>query len=85
MTIQDNNRILSFEEFRDVMAESLIINPKHLIPEAHFITDLAVDSIRFVELYLKFQELGIEIPEDAVWEIQTVGDAYNYYKDNAEI
>ena len=79
----DNKNVLSFDEFRDVMAESLIINPEQLVPEAHFITDLAVDSIRFVELYLKFQELGIEIPEDAVWEIQTVGDAYNYYKNNA--
>jgi acyl carrier protein len=65
------------------MAEALIMNPEQLTPEASFITDLAVDSIRFVELYLRFQEMGIEIPEDAVWEIQTVGDAYNFYKNNA--
>lgn len=83
MVVEDDNRLLSFEEFRNVMAESLIMNPEQLVPEAHFITDLAVDSIRFVELYLKFQELGINIPEDAVWEIQTVGDAYNYYKNNS--
>lgn len=76
--------IMSFDEFRNSMAEALIMNPEQLVPEASFITDLAVDSIRFVELYLKFQEMGIEIPEDAVWEIQTVGDAYNFYKTNAE-
>ena len=81
--MEENKGILWFEEFRDAMAESLIMNPEQLTPEAHFITDLAVDSIRFVELYLKFQEMGIEIPEDAVWEIQTVGDAYNYYKNHA--
>ena len=76
--------IMSFDEFRNSMAEALIMNPEQLVPEASFITDLAVDLIRFVELYLKFQEMGIEIPEDAVWEIQTVGDAYNFYKTNAE-
>ena len=80
----DEKGIMSFDEFRNSMAEALIMNPEQLVPEASFITDLAVDSIRFVELYLKFQEMGIEIPEDAVWEIQTVGDAYNFYKSNAE-
>ncbi len=73
---------LSFEDFARIVAEALILNPEKLTPEAHFITDLAVDSIRLVELYLRFQELGIEIPEDAVWQIQTVGDAYQYYRDN---
>ena len=83
MTAEEKG-IMAFDEFRNIMAEALIMNPEQLEPEASFITDLAVDSIRFVELYLKFQEMGIEIPEDAVWEIQTVGDAYNFYKMNAE-
>jgi acyl carrier protein len=84
MTTDGTNNVMPFDEFVIIMAEALIMNPEQLTQEAHFITDLAVDSIRFVELYLRFQELGIEIPEDAVWEIQTVGDAYNYYKMNAE-
>jgi acyl carrier protein len=84
MTTDGNNKVMPFDEFKILMAEALIMNPEQLTLEAHFITDLAVDSIRFVELYLRFQELGIEIPEDAVWEIQTVGDAYNFYKMNAE-
>jgi acyl carrier protein len=84
MTSAGKNDVLSFEEFRVIMAEALIMNPEQLVPEAHFITDLAVDSIRFVELYLRFQELGIQIPEDAVWEIQTVGEAYKFYRDNAQ-
>jgi len=84
MTTDGKNNVMPFDEFKTLMAEALIMNPEQLTPEAHFITDLAVDSIRFVELYLRFQELGIEIPEDAVWEIQTVGDAYNFYKMNVE-
>ena len=84
MTAEKETEILTFEEFTKTMAEALIMNPEQLVPEASFITDLAVDSIRFVELYLKFQELGIEIPEEAVWDIQTVADAYKYYKKNAE-
>jgi acyl carrier protein len=54
-----------------------------LVPEAYFITDLAVDSIRMVELLLRIEEMGFKIPPDAAWEIQTVGDAYDFYLKHA--
>lgn len=86
MTSQKTNTSpMSFEDFARIVADALILNPEKLTPESHFITDLAVDSIRLVELYLRFQELGIEIPEDAVWQIQTVGDAYQYYRENISL
>lgn len=84
MTTEEKTNVMSFDEFTNVLAEALIMDPGQLSAEAHFITDLAVDSIRMVELYLRFQEMGIEIPQDAVWEIQTVGDAYKYYRDNLQ-
>jgi acyl carrier protein len=70
---------MSFDEFKAVLAEVLQVNPTRLLPEAYFITDLAVDSIRMVELLLRIEEIGLTIPPEAAWEIQTVSDAYDYY------
>jgi len=70
---------MSFDQFKAVLAEVLAVNPARLVPEAYFITDLAVDSIRMVELLLRIEEMGLTISPEAAWEIQTVGDAYDYY------
>jgi acyl carrier protein len=70
---------MSFDQFRQTLAEVLIVDPARLVPEVYFITDLAVDSIRMVELLLRMEEMGFKIPPDAAWEIQTVGDAYDFY------
>ena len=74
---------VSFDEFKQILSEVLMVSPERLAPEAYFITDLAVDSIRMVELLLRVEELGLQIPPEAAWEIQTVGDAYNYYLQHA--
>jgi acyl carrier protein len=73
-------KILSFDEFRQFLSDSLGIADAVLTPDAHFLNDLAIESLKLVELILQFElQLGVSIPTDAAWEIQTVGDAYNYY------
>ncbi len=73
-------QVLSFEEFRSFLANVLEVSEPALTPDAHFLNDLAVDSLRLVELMLRFESLiGKKISIDAAWEILTVGDAYNYY------
>lgn len=75
--------VLSFHEFRKILAEELLVSEESLVPEASFITDLAVDSIRLVEMILRLEEFGVEVPPEVAWQIQTVGDAYQYFVDNA--
>jgi acyl carrier protein len=70
---------MSFEQFRNLLVEVLAVSEEKVTPEASFITDLAVDSIRMVEMVLAIEELGVKIPPEAAWQIQTVADAYNYY------
>lgn len=82
MAQEGTNSPMSFDEFKEILSEVLMANPDRLVREAYFITDLAVDSIRMVELLLRIEELGLKIPPEAAWEIQTVGDAYNYYLQN---
>jgi acyl carrier protein len=73
---------LSFDQFKEILAQELLVSEEKLIPEASFITDLAVDSIRLVEMILRFEELGVKIPAELAWQIQTVGDAYKYFVEN---
>jgi len=74
------NKVLSLDEFRQFLSDSLGIADVALTPDAHFLNDLAIESLKLVELILQFElQLGVSIPTDAAWEIQTVGDAYKYY------
>ena len=70
---------LSFEAFQIILAGLLNLDAAQLKPEAYFITDLGVDSLRMTEVLLRLEELGLELSPDLVWEIQTVGDAYEKY------
>ncbi len=74
------SKVLSFTEFRQFLSDSLGIAEAALTPEAHFLNDLAIESLKLVELIVPFEtQLGVHIPTDAAWEIQTVGDAFKYY------
>lgn len=73
---------LTIEEFRRILAEVLLISEDKLTPEASFLNDLLVDSIRWLELALTIERLGVKVPTDALWDIQTVGDSYGYYLKN---
>jgi acyl carrier protein len=77
-----NDEPLSFDAFQAVLADLLYAEVSQLRPDACLVTDLGVDSLRLVEILLRLEELGLEISPDAVWEIETVGDAYCYYREH---
>jgi len=48
----------------------------HVEPDTHILDDLKVNSARLVDVVLAFEdEFGIEIADDDVDEVNTVGDA----------
>jgi acyl carrier protein len=78
-------RIMSFDEFRRFLSDTLGVAEAALVPEAHFLIDLAIDSIKLAELLLEIEDqLGTRLATDAAWEIMTVGDAYNYYVEHLQ-
>lgn len=81
--ISPSAKPLSFEEFRELLADTLLIEEERLVPQASLANDLCVDSLRWVDLALRMEEMGAQIPTDAFWEIQTVEDAYRVYLDHA--
>ena len=74
---------LSFPEFQGLLANILEVDPGQFKPNAYFVTDLGVDSLKLADMILQFQALGLEISPDLAWRIQTVGEAYKYYQDQA--
>jgi acyl carrier protein len=72
---------LPFEEFRHIIAEELQVEKGKVVREASFVDDLLADSIQLVELMLRMEEMGISIPMEAAWEVETVGDAYRIYRE----
>ena len=70
-----------FEEFRHIIADELQVEQGTVVREASFVDDLLADSIQLVELMLHMEEMGISIPMEAAWEVETVGDAYRLYRE----
>jgi len=83
MTYATSSLPISFEEFRQLIARELQIDVEKVVETAAFVEDLQADSIRLVELILRLEDQGIQIPLEAAWEIRTVGDAYRLYRDYA--
>lgn len=82
MTTSDEHPV-SFQAFRVVIADALGVEEAAVSRDASFVRDLHADSIQLVEMMLRMEESGIEIPIESAWEIDTVGDAYELYKRHA--
>ncbi len=74
---------LTFEQFQLLVAETLQVEAAQVKPEAYFVTDLGVDSIRMLEVLLRLEARGLPLSPELAWRIQTVGDAYRYYQQQA--
>ena len=72
-----------FEKVKDLIADQLDVDDKENITEASSITDdLGADSLDVVDLVMALEdEFSVEIPEDQVENIKTVGDIVKYIED----
>ncbi len=74
------------DKIKDILVEQLNIDESEIVPEASFIDDLGADSLDIVELIMSMEEeFGIEIPEDEVESLSTVGAAVEYIKANTNM
>ena len=68
-----------FERVKKVTVEELGVKPEEVVESASFTEDLGADSLDVVELVMALEdEFGIDIPDDEVGNIKTVGDAVKY-------
>lgn len=62
-----------------VTVEELSAKEEEVVETASFTEDLGADSLDVVELVMAFEEeFGIDIPDDDVAQLKSVGDAVNY-------
>ncbi len=75
-----------FEKIKEILADQLSIDESEITMGSAFIDDLGADSLDIVDLIMTIEEeFDIEIPEDEVESIATVGAAVDYIKANANM
>ena len=72
---------MEFDLIRDAIAKQLRIAPEKITEDSRLAEDLKADSLDIVELVMDMeQEYDIEIPDEDLVKLRTVGDIYNYLK-----
>ena len=67
-----------FARFRKCAVDVLSVDADKVVPEANFADDLGADSLDLVELVMALEEeFGVEVPEEELAEVKTVGQAYD--------
>ncbi len=74
-----------FEQAQQMIADELKLDPSEIKPESRLVDDLHADSLNIVELVLRMEEqFEIEIPDDDMPKLQTVGDIVEYIESHKE-
>lgn len=77
--------IMVFEKVKSIIVDQLDVEEEKVTPDANIQEDLGADSLDIVDLVMSFEEeFDIEIPDDQVENIKTVGDIVKYIEDNVD-
>ena len=76
--------IMELEQIKKILAEQFSMSEDDINMDTSFTEDIGADSLDLVELVMALeQEFDIEIDDEEVEKIKTVGDAVRYIKDKA--
>ena len=72
-----------FEKVRDILVDQLDVEDEKVTMDASITDDLGADSLDVVDLVMSLEEeFDVEIPDNQVENIKTVGDIVRYIEDN---
>lgn len=72
-----------FEKIRDIVVEQLDVDADKVTLSASITEELGADSLDVVDLVMSLEEeFDMEIPDEAVENIKTIGDIVKYIEDN---
>ena len=75
---------MELEQIKKILAEQFSLNEADINMDTSFTEDIGADSLDLVELVMALeQEFDVEIDDDEIENIKTVGDAVRYIKDKA--
>lgn len=70
---------MEFEKIRSIIANQLDLDVESITQESRLIEDLKADSLDVVELIMDLeQEFSMEIPEEDIAKVKTVGDILQF-------
>lgn len=74
-----------FEKVKEILCDQLDIEDVETVTlEASITDDLGADSLDVVDLVMSIEEeFGVEIPDDQVENVKTVGDMVKYIEANS--
>ncbi len=72
-----------FDKVRDMIAEQLQVDAATIKPESRLVEDLKADSANVMVMILELEsEFGIEVEDDVILGLKTVGDVVSYIEAN---
>ena len=72
-----------FEKLRDIVVDQLDVDADKVTLGASISEDLGADSLDIVDLVMSLEEeFDMEIPDEAVENIKTIGDIVKYIEEN---
>jgi acyl carrier protein len=72
-----------FDKIREILADQLDANADEMTMDTRIAEDLGADSLDVVEMLMSVEdEFGIEIPDDAIEDLKTIGNVVEYIEKN---
>ena len=74
-----------FEKITEILAEQLSADQDIMTMETKIAEQLGADSLDLVDLLMSIEdEFGVEIPDEEVENLHTIGDVVNYISKNSD-
>ena len=72
-----------FEKVREILCDQLDLEEDKVTMDSDIVEDFEADSLDVVDLVMSLEdEFGIEIPDEEIENIKTVGDGVRYIEEN---
>ena len=73
----------TFERIRELLAEQLDIDEEKITMDSNILEDFEADSLDVVDMVMSLEdEFGVEIPDEEIENLPSVGDVVRYVEDN---
>ena len=73
-----------FEKVREILCDQLDLEEDKVTMDSDIVEDFEADSLDVVDLVMSLEdEFNIEIPDEEIENIKTVGDIVKYIEDHA--
>ncbi len=72
-----------FEKLAEILSSQLEVEKSFITLDSSLADDLGASSLDLVDLAMSIEdEFGIEVPDDLIEKVKTVGDVVNFIEEN---